>query len=84
MALSKSSTVKNECSGLSCPSDAKSDVDSGRTLATISTIGFIAGGVGVATAAIGYFVLSKPDASAAGLYVRAFASPRAIGLDGTF
>lgn len=38
MALSKASTVNSACTGTVCPVSARSDVTSGRTLGTISTI----------------------------------------------
>lgn len=85
MALSKASKVDSACSNGVCPTSAKSDVDSGRTFATVSTIGFIAGGAGVAAAAVGYVVLSKPaTAGAAPAKVQVVAGPSYLGLDGRF
>jgi hypothetical protein len=86
LAVGKANTVKKECDGLSCPPSAKTDVTNGRTFATISTIGFVVGAAGVATAAIGYFVLSKPKPKAASLapHVQVLASPSWVGLDGVF
>lgn len=85
MALSKASKVDSACANKVCPTSAKSDVDSGRTLATVSTIGYIAGGVGVAAAAVGFFVLSKPaSAGAAPARVQVVAGPSYLGLDGRF
>jgi hypothetical protein len=50
LALSKKSTLDNACgpSKTSCPSSSQSDIDSAKTMGTISTVGFIVGGVGVA------------------------------------
>src|SRR5262249_15190067 len=42
MAMSKASTVKNECPNSTCPSSASSDLDYVKTTAAISTIGFAA------------------------------------------
>jgi hypothetical protein len=48
MAFGKASTAKDECPGDQCTPAGLDAVDSGRTLATVSTIGFIVGGVGAA------------------------------------
>ena len=82
LALGKASDVKNACSGTHCPPATKSDVDSGRTTATISTIGFAVGGAGLVAAAVGYFVLSKPSTTSA--RVTPFVTAGSFGLDGTF
>jgi hypothetical protein len=66
LALGKASSVDDACNGLSCPPSVKSDVDDGRTFATVSTIGFTATAAGLALAAIGLFVLKPKSAGALG------------------
>jgi hypothetical protein len=83
IALGKASDVKKACSGTHCPPATKSTVDSGRTTATISTIGFVVGGAGLAAAAVGYFLLSKP-AGTTGARVTPFVTASSVGLDGVF
>lgn len=52
MALSRASEAERTCPGGACPDAAALDrVDQGRTLGTVSTIGFVAGGAGVALGA---------------------------------
>jgi hypothetical protein len=85
LALGRASTVHDECDGTSCPPEAKKDVDSGRTVATISTVAFVAGGVGLAVAAVGWFALSpKKKASSTSATLRAVAGPTWVGVDGRF
>ncbi len=82
IALGKASKVDKACTGTHCLPTAKSDVDSGRTVATISTIGFVVGGAGLVTAAVGYFLLSRPKSSAAS--VTPYITASSVGLHGSF
>lgn len=65
MALSKASTVKDTCGPdyLTCTADSVDAASSGQSLATVSTVGFIAGGALVAAGL--YFILSAPAATKA-------------------
>jgi hypothetical protein len=58
MSMSKTSSIKNsgKCSGTVCNTSLDGDISSANTLATISTVSFIAGGVGAAVGVIGLFV----------------------------
>ena len=86
LALGKASDVEAACQGTRCPPSAADTVDSGRSLATISTVGFAVGVVGVGVAAVGFFVLSPKGTSApkAGLRVVPVVAHDRIGLSGTF
>ena len=83
IALGKASDVNAACKSMHCPPATKDTVDSGRTAATVSTVGFAVGAAGVITAAVGYFVLSKPKASAV-VVVRPFVAGTFAGVDGRF
>lgn len=85
VAMGKASKADDACRGTVCPKSVENDVKSGRTMATVSTIGFAAGAAGLVVAAVGWFVLSPPKTqTSAGLRVKPIASPWFAGLDGTF
>ncbi len=53
LALGKKSTLDTACGpSKSCPPTSQSDLDSAKTLGTISTVGFIVGGVGIAAGVV--------------------------------
>jgi hypothetical protein len=83
MALGKAGDVTDACRGTSCPPSARSDVEDGRTAANISTIAFAVGAAGIATAAVGFFVLS-PSRSARAAGVRLAINPAWAGIHGSF
>jgi hypothetical protein len=62
MSMSKKKTVDDNCVGTVCTPDGKSAADSGKSLASISTIGFGVGLVGIATATI--LLLTEPKTEA--------------------
>jgi hypothetical protein len=61
IALSKSDTLQNECTGTRCPRSAQSDLDTSRTMGTVSTISFIVAGAGAAVAVVA--LLTRPSRS---------------------
>ena len=74
LAIKKHSKLSPACVGGTCGPDQKADLDSYRTLGTLSTIGFIVGGVGAATGTVLLFV--KPRGAESG--VTSGASPKAL------
>jgi hypothetical protein len=68
MAMGDRSTVDQHCrgpTGTECDATGKAAGEDGKTMGIVSTIGFIAGGVGLATAAILFFTEPKKPAAAA-------------------
>jgi hypothetical protein len=100
MSLGKISDVKKECAGSVCPTRLQSEVDSARSLGLVSTIAFVAGGVGIGAGVVGVFMWGKPtgrEPTAEGalapslgarrrspLTLSASVGPTWLGLDGTF
>ena len=71
LAMSKASSVKgssncqNQNGTTICNSGADSDISSGKSMATISTVSFIVAGVGAAIGVVGFFVGGGDSAPAA-------------------
>jgi hypothetical protein len=90
LSISQVSDVKKDCPNDVCPASRQGDLDSAKSLGTVSTIAFIAGGVGVGAGIVG-LVLSSKEASAepaagtsAKVTVRPDVGPTWMGLHGTF
>jgi hypothetical protein len=78
LTLSKHSSLAGTCPGGICPAGDKGEVSSYTTVADLSTVAFIVGGVG---AALGVTLLfTAPKARELGAYV----GPGSIGVIGTF
>ena len=60
LAMSKHSTLKDECTS-TCPPSAQSDLDGYHTMGTISTVGFIVAGVGAAAGVV--LLVTQPKAT---------------------
>jgi hypothetical protein len=87
LALGKHGDLSNACQNGNCTADKQSDVDSYHTMGTISTVGFIVGGVGIAGGIV--LLLTAPKAQAAPTPLgRPRVSPYiglgSIGAQGTF
>jgi len=81
LAFGKAGTAKDECPNTNdCTQKGFDAASSGSTLATISTIGFIAGGIGAAIGVYG-LVWGKPKSSA---LMAVSLGPMGGGLRGTF
>ena len=76
VALGKHSDLAKVCGGGSCSSDQQSAVDSYHSMATLSTIGFVVGGVGVAAGVV--LLLVQPSAPTASLSPATGASPLTV------
>jgi hypothetical protein len=75
ISISKTSDIDCE----QCSRDRQPDIDSASTFATVSDVSFIVAGVGVAVAAVGYFVLRPAKPAITG-----FVTVTPAGLAGTF
>lgn len=77
---SRTRTLDQRCdANRVCPSDAGSDLDTAKTWATVSTAGFIAGGVGAVTGLVLLLVNRSPTAP-----VRPTVGAGTVGLHGVF
>jgi hypothetical protein len=64
ISLNKTSTAKQDCDGNSCPPSTRDDLDSARTFATISNVGFAFAVVGAAVGIYGLVSSNKHDGDA--------------------
>ena len=89
MSLSKKSALQGECTNGICGPTSYADYDAANTYATISTIGFIAAGVGGVVAAVTLLVGHReagaaPSPPAAGVKIEPSIGLGVAGVRGTF
>ena len=84
MSIARVNDVKPQCEGgTRCPASTASDIDSAKTLGTVSTVAFIAGGVGVALGVTG-LVMNKSRSDATTAKVEPMIGPTWAGVRGAF
>lgn len=66
LAIGKHGDLEGQCPGGVCPNNRESDVDSYKTMGTLSTVGFIVGAVGIGAGAVLWFTAPKESAAAKG------------------
>ncbi|MFO0739369.1 MAG: hypothetical protein U0270_25960 [Labilithrix sp.] len=95
MSISKTSEIKDKhCKDDKCTPDQASEIDSAKTLGNVSTIAFIAGGVGAGIGVVGLLLMSKeskegpadppPAAAFKPVDVHAVLGPSYAGISGRF
>lgn len=81
MALSRIGQVEESCSISGCT--ARGEVSTAGELSTISTVSFVAGGIGLGTSALLLFLNSR-GSSSSNVYVSATMGPGSINVSGVF
>jgi hypothetical protein len=86
IAVGQESTLKKNCTDGVCRStDDKSTLDSFHTMTTLSTVGFVVGGVGVAAGAVLFFMSpSSSSSSTKSGWIAPTIGPGTIGAVGRF
>jgi hypothetical protein len=86
MSMQKTSSVKTTCNGNECPPSSASDLDIARSTATVSTIAFVAGGVGIAVGVSALLIGDKRAAEPAPTTARVtpWIGFGSAGVSGTF
>ena len=85
LALSSKHSAESGCRGSLCPPSTWSDLDHAHSYATVSTVGFIVGAVGVGVA-LGSFLATRPSSNGAALqaHLSASNSGSSLTLSGRF
>lgn len=85
LTLARAGDVKKQCENGICDPAARSDLDSSRGLATISTVGFIVAGVGVAAGIVGLLLpRTKVETALHSRHTALWVGPGSVGVGGTF
>ncbi len=84
LALGKHSDLSKACTNGTCPPSENSDLSTYHTMGTLSTVGFIVGGVGVAGGLVLVLTAPKSRPAATGLSVTPYLGFGTAGATGTF
>jgi hypothetical protein len=85
VVASRASSLSRDCdANKACPADQQSHIDAAKTWATISTVGFIVGGVGLGTGLVLLLTGGKSSTTTARPHVSPVLGANYAGIDGTF
>jgi hypothetical protein len=85
LAFAKASTVGGQCNKNDCPTSVDGDLSAGRTLATVSTVSFVAAGVGAAAGVVAWALSPRRKPAATGAVdVVPWVGLGSAGVRGTF
>ena len=84
IALGDKSSLSSACHNGACPESSASTLSGGQTAGTVSTVGFIVGGVGLAAGVTLYFVHLGGSATDAAPAAHAYLGPGSAGVVGSF
>lgn len=91
LAIGKHGDLEDKCPGGTCPQNVQDDVDGYKTMGTLSTVGFIVGGVGIAAGAVLWLTapkekraLAKPAFQTAGVTFQPYVGAGGGGIAGRF
>ncbi len=84
VSLSHTDAAKKLCNGQGCPPTAHDDLSAARTMATVSTISFIAAGVGAGALAAGFILMRRESEAPKTGFVHPYVSPFGAGITGAF
>ena len=83
IVASKASTLSDTCPNNRCPAGSQDKIDSASTWATVSTVSFVVGVVGIASGIV-MLLLGKPSSSKVTAGIKPVLGARYLGLDGQF
>ncbi len=83
VAMGKKSSIEKACGGNTCPASEQSNIDSYKTMGTLSTIGFIVAGVGGAAGAVLWFTAPQEEVKVS-RRITPYVLPGSVGLSGNF
>lgn len=81
LAIGKHGDLSDSCPNGTCSADRRDDVDSYKTMGTLSTVGFIVAGVGAAAGAVLWFTAPKEKTAA---FVSPYVGLGGAGMSGRF
>jgi hypothetical protein len=87
LAINKKSSLDSVCIDKTCPTQSQSDIDSLNTTATISTVGWVVGGIGVGGSLLLLLATGggpKEPAAPAHAALRPVIGPSSLGFGGSF
>ena len=84
-AVGAKSNLDGACANKVCPPGQQGNIDTGERFGTISTVGFVVGGAGLALGAVLYFGhFGSSSRGEAGMQAGAYVTPTGAGLSGSF